>query len=125
MPAPPPGGGGCELLIFQEFQKFEAKTKPTSDKWRELEGLPVIAHRGVFPSPSPFTCPLPAFFEFNTHQKTHRSGCGCLGPASWCSDKSVGNDNGNGLGLGFKTVASFCFQLRKVGPPQGKIRQCG
>jgi len=30
----------------------------------------VIAHRWVFPSPSPFACPLPTFFGFKANQKT-------------------------------------------------------
>ena len=41
-----------------------------SDKWGQLEGLPVVAHSGVSPSPSPFACPLPTFIGFKANQKT-------------------------------------------------------
>ncbi len=60
-----------------------------------------MAYRGVFPSPSSLPLPCPAFFGFGPTYNIYRGsylGSGLAGQRQ----THFGNDNGKGLGLGFK-----------------------
>ena len=85
----------------------------------------MIAHRGVFPSPSPFACPLPTFFGFKANQKTTGAGA-CVrlqGAMMNLSGTITVSGSGSGLrrsfpfGCGFATLVALSYSGRP--PPTG------